>query len=774
MSFNPTVFFMPGIHLMRRLTLPVKLAVMGLMLVLPLLVITARSYQVERAKLVSIESEAEGARWVAELNLLIANLQNHRGLTARMHAGDLSAEAARQAAREKLAQGLRRVEILATQSQRFVVPANWSALRGAVQDLVDGRIPAERAAAFALHVDLVNRAWRLQMAVAEASGLLLDPVAETYLLMDIAVQRMVWWGEPMAIMRGQGAALLATGTATPVERAALLARAETVQRGVDDVAWLVAALQRAGAEPPRQWDAARLAGEQFIRRARLTFGAEALSGSPAEYFDAGSAALQTVNLLAEEVSTRLSARLQERAEQSRRTLWTDLALALSGLLVVSYLALTFYISFSGALVALRKGMDVVADGDLSHRIVIQGRDEMAQIGVVVERMNERLSAMVAEIRSSAARVGMSGTQVADSSQALSQRTEEQASGLRQTLATVQSLSEAVAANAAAAADLDNLSGGLRREAEAGSQEMRDTVQGMAQMESSSKRVAEIIAVIDGIAFQTNILALNAAVEAARAGESGRGFAVVASEVRLLAKRSSTAAGEIRQLISQSGEQVSASMRRIQHAGQMLDGLVVGVRSVSDALRTIAAASARQSADLEEVTQGVGNLDEITRQNALMVDESSSASQDLVARAQMLSGAVASIRLRQGSADEAQALVERALALIRSSSLAAASAELHSKDSGFVDRDLYIFVIDQQGVYRLHGASPRMEGRPVREVPGIDGERFLHDAWAAASAGAGWIEYEIQNQQTGTVQAKASFISRLDAKTLIGCGFYQLI
>ena len=774
MSLNPTAFLMPGMHLMRRLTLPVKLALMSLLLVLPLLVIIVRSYQVESAGLATSEAEVDAARWVAELNLLIANLQNHRGLTARLQAGDKSAEPARETAREKLAHGLGRFDSLATQTQRFAVPADWPALRGAAQDLVAGRIPAERAAAFALHVDLVKRAWRLQMAVAEASGLLLDPLAETYFLMDIAVHRIALWGEPMAIMRGQGAALLATGAATAVERTALLARAETVQRGVDDVAWLVAALQRAGAQPLRQWDGARVAGEQFVQHARQTFGTETLSGTPAEYFDAGSVALNAVNLLAEEVNTRLSARLQERVGQTRSTMWTGLALAITGLLLVSYLAAAFYHSFSAALTALRKGMDAVADGDLAHRFLIHGRDEMAQIGVVVERMNEQLSAMVAEIRSSAARVGMSGTQVADSSLALSQRTEEQASGLRQTLATVQSLSEAVAANAAAAADLDKLSGGLRREAEAGSHAMTETVQGMAQMESSSKRVGEIIAVIDSIAFQTNILALNAAVEAARAGESGRGFAVVASEVRLLAKRSSTAAGEIRQLISQSGEQVSASMRRIQNAGQMLDGLVVGVRSVSDALRTIAAASARQSADLEEVTQGVGNLDEITRQNALMVDESSSASQDLVARAQMLSGAVASIRLRQGSADEAQALVERALALIRSSSLGGASAELHSQSSGFVDRDLYVFALDRQGIYRLHGASPKMEGRPVHEVPGIDAEYFLREIWKTAEKGSGWVEYEIQNLQTRTVQAKASFIARLDSKTVIGCGFYQRI
>jgi hypothetical protein len=388
-------------------------------------------------------------------------------------------------------------------------------------------------------------------------------------------------------------------------------------------------------------------------------------------------------------------------------------------------------------------------------------------------MNERLSAMVAEIRSSAMRVGMSGRDLAAGGAALAERSELQAQSLRQTLASTRSLSEAVSANAAAAGDLDRLTVGLRADAEAGGVAMRETVEAMTHLESGSKRVGEIITVIDGIAFQTNILALNAAVEAARAGDTGRGFAVVAAEVRHLAQRSSGAAAEIRTLIGQSSGQVATSMARIQHVGVLLDSLVAGVRDASDRLRSIAAASAQQSVELDSVARSVGDLDALTSRNAEMVTQSAAASNELVFRATALTGAVSSIRLRQGSADEATTLVVRALELIRGVGLQQARAELHSSEAGFVDRDLYVFAIDRSGHYRLHGAKPAMEGRRVHEVPGIDGDRFLADAWAAAESNGGWIDYDIVNLETGKVQPKASYIVPLDAQLLVGCGVYRL-
>ena len=462
--------------------------------------------------------------------------------------------------------------------------------------------------------------------------------------------------------------------------------------------------------------------------------------------------------------------------QAGATVTVAMTGAALALVIASYLSLASYFALADTLASVRGTLERVIAGDLSQHVAIDGADEFTEIGKLVERVNDRISSLVAEIRSSAVRVSMAGEVVASGSQSLAGRTEQPAARLRQTVATVKQLSEAVTANAAEANQLDQLTARLRDQAEAGGTQMQGSIEAMGQLEDSSRRVAEIIGVIDGIAFQTNILALNAAVEAARAGEAGRGFAVVAAEVRQLAQRSATAAAEIRGLISRSSEQVDSSVQRTRHVGDALSSLVDGVRKVSLSLQAIAQASVRQSSDLAEVRSSVDSLDEITRQNALMVEQSTRAAGDLVGRAGALRESVATIKLRQGSADEARALVQRALEIVRARGLQAALPLLRSREQGFVDRDMYVFVVDRQGVYRLHGAKPATEGKRVHDIPGIDGDRFLREAWEAAlsnSGHGGWVEYDIVNPESGAVQPKASFVVALDEQQFIGCGVYRV-
>ena len=214
------------------------------------------------------------------------------------------------------------------------------------------------------------------------------------------------------------------------------------------------------------------------------------------------------------------------------------------------------------------------------------------------------------------------------------------------------------------------------------------------------------------------------------------------------------------------------MGRIEGVSATLDAVVAGVKDVSQRLRGIASASAEQSQGLREMSQNVGNLDEITRQNAAMVEESASASQDLVERAGLLSSAVASIRLRQGSADEARDLVERALACMHEQGYDTACRLMRDRANGFVDRDLYVFVVDREGRYLLHAARPEKEGSRVHDVPGVDGERFVADAWERTERGGGWIEYDILNAETGAVQPKASYMRRFNEQRVVGCGVYR--
>ena len=770
MSTIGNLILQPGARLMRQLRMPTKMALMGLMLLLPLLLLIIYSAQQARSDLGIARSELAGTQVVNQLTDLVIQVQTHRGLTNRVLSSETGATGERDAVREKIRAAVAAIDKTLTEPQPFVIDDLWKPARDATLALAEGKHAEKRADAFAEHSQHIEKLRQLTLLVGERSGLLLDPEAGSFFLMDLAVERVIPWTETLGQARGQGAALLSRGDANNAERATLVGRADSLRMALVDVGFRVDALKRAGVQPPAGWEAAQAASQAFDETVRKIFTAETISGEAPPYYAQGSEAIGKVVAFNQQIHQLLVDELKAREHRLQGRLWLQLGISAMGLVMMLYLGLAFYSSFSQALAVLQKGVTAVAGGDLAHKVQIEGRDELAEIGKVVERMSEGLSVMVAEIRSSAVRVGISGKQLAASGDALSQRTEAQAQNLRETVATVGQLSDAVSANAGAAHELDRMTTQLRDQAEAGGAAMRETVQAMTTLETSSRKVAEIVSVIDGIAFQTNILALNAAVEAARAGESGRGFAVVATEVRQLAQRSGSAAAEIRHLIGQSTEQVSQSVTRIQRTNGTLDSVVHGVRDVSDKLRGIAQASAQQSVSLGEVSRSVGTLDEITHQNATMVEESSRASGELVNRASMLSEAVGAIRLRQGSADEARDLVDRAVDLIRERGLQGAAAVFRNTKGGFLDRDLYIFVTDRDARYHVHGAKPAMEGKLVHEVPGIDGDRFARESWQATT-GNHWVEYNIVNQQTGKVQHKASYVVAISDKLLVGCGIY---
>ena len=768
-----TRLLQPGAKAMRRLRVPMKLLLLGGMLLIPLLLLALISARTSLADIASVRSELAGARAVQALTALAVDLQSHQALTHRGLSGDEAAGRSLPVARERIGTGLSAVDQTfgATPDLHSALTPDWPTLRQQAQALAEGKHPAQRNEAFAAHQDAVEALRLLVLRAGESSGLLLDPDADTFFLMDMGVERLIPWAQALSRARTLGAGVLARGDANAAERATLVGSADSLQWLRQDLGFRRAALQRAGVPIPPSWDAALADTEACESALRKTFQAEAITGEAAAFDALGSKALAQVLALDQQLLAALNQRLQLREQRLSRAMAWQLGGVAAGLLLILYLSAAFSVSLLGALRALHKGALATAQGKLDTRIDVRGSDELAEIGAVMDDMAQRLSAMVADIRSSAVRVGLSGQQVATSGEALAQRNQAQAMSLRETTVTVEQLSQAVSGNAHAAQALDQLTVRLRDQAEAGGTAMRDTVASMAKLESSSHRVGEIISVIDGIAFQTNILALNAAVEAARAGEAGRGFAVVAAEVRQLALRSSTASAEIRRLIGQSGAQVTEVVGRIQQVGTTLASVVEGVRTVSDQLRGIAQASAQQSAGLTQVSASVGGLDELTKQNGQMVSESSAAADALVARAAALTNAVAAIRLRQGSADEAQALVGQALALVKAKGYEAAARDFRAADGGYRDRDLYIFVTDREGRYHVHGAKPAMEGHRVHELPGIDGDRFARESWQAIT-GSHWVEYDIVNPETGKVQPKASYVAALNERLLIGCGIYR--
>ena len=297
----------------------------------------------------------------------------------------------------------------------------------------------------------------------------------------------------------------------------------------------------------------------------------------------------------------------------------------------------------------------IAASDLTQGITSEGKDEIGVMLAQMETMRSNLHHVIGQVHSGADTIAGASTQVAAGTLDLSSRTEQQASALEQTASATEQLSGTVQQNAESAAQASKLAASATGVAQRGGTVVAQVVDTMEAINTSSRKIVDIIGVIDGIAFQTNILALNAAVEAARAGEQGRGFAVVASEVRSLAGRSAEAAKEVKALITDSVEKVGVGSEQVAQAGTTMQEIVAGIQRVADIVDEIASASREQSMGLGQINQAVAHLDGVTQQNAALVEETSAASSALQEQARQLASLAASFKLQQGGGVRAATL-----------------------------------------------------------------------------------------------------------------------
>ncbi|MDM4764474.1 methyl-accepting chemotaxis protein [Pelomonas sp. SE-A7] len=340
----------------------------------------------------------------------------------------------------------------------------------------------------------------------------------------------------------------------------------------------------------------------------------------------------------------LSAQAQAEGTQSRVLTWFVVVLVLSAV-VVAPLTLLNMKSICDPLAEAEALAEAIAEGDLTSQIKnIEGKDEATHLMKSLEKMQQALQSLIGQLRTAADSIRTASVEIATGNTDLSGRTEQTASNLQQAASSMEQLTGTVKQTADSARTANQLASSASQAAARGGEVVGHVVTTMEDINTSSKKISDIIGVIDGIAFQTNILALNAAVEAARAGEQGRGFAVVAGEVRSLAQRSAEAAKEIKTLIGASVERVETGSRLVQEAGNSMSEIVAGVQRVTDIIGEISAAASEQSDGIATVNQSVVQLDQMTQQNAALVEESAAAAESLRDQAERLAHSVDRFRI----------------------------------------------------------------------------------------------------------------------------------
>ena len=419
------------------------------------------------------------------------------------------------------------------------------------------------------------------------------------------------------------------------------ARIDQVQKELDEISKSPEAdrLNDVIGEARKKYQASR---EDLVKRKAA--GENIQAQVAAELIPAMEAYLDTINRYADYTREVLQTSRREAEAEARTARNLVLTLLVLATLLGFCIAIAITRSVTAPLARAQALTLSIAGGDLTSRAEVEGRDELAALNGALLHMQTRLSGTIAGVRHAAEQVRLASTEIATGNLDLSNRTEQAASSLEQTGAAMAQLGEGVKQNAEAARQADALAQAASSVAGRGGAMVDQVVSTMSEIQQSSTKIADIIGVIDGIAFQTNILALNAAVEAARAGEQGRGFAVVAGEVRTLAQRSAQAAREIKALISASVERVEGGSRLVGETGSTMREVVASVQRVTQIIGEISSSSANQALTLGEIGQAVQQLDQMTQQNASLVEQSAAAAESLKEQAAQLVDTVASFRL----------------------------------------------------------------------------------------------------------------------------------
>lgn len=640
--------FAPGVALMGRLTMSKKLVVLALLFVLPLSVCLYSILGDDIATYTSTQQELEGVSLLETSQALLKAIQRRRGASAALMSGNEGMRKAFDAANTDTDSLMRALVEKSGAMRTFSVRSQIDALSTQYAALVAMPLTGPGKPLFDAHTALVRAVFAFTAELADASQLALDPEAATYYLMNTVVFSLPNAAETAAITRGKGVAALSQPQLNPADRGALGVHASLLHDQIDNVRHDLQRTQRALGSRAQARELAALDFSDFDAFQKTVADIAAQSDAPSidstAYFAMGTRAVDVLydahGRLAAMLRTLLTAREHAEAEHIAAMI------AVSAVSVA--LALYLFIAF-----ARRTGTDVsdLADsmtrasrGDLRGRLVVTGRDELATIRARLNDLLNALNQTILTTKTSAESVLTGSEEIASGNLDLSRRTEEQAASLEQTAASMEELTSTVRHNAENAQHAGQLSRRASADASGSGDVITRGVHVMNEISKHARDMTDLISTIESIAFQTNILALNAAVEAARAGEQGKGFAVVAGEVRTLAHRTATAAKDVKTMIDRSAQSVDNGTKLFREADLAIQGVIASIGRVDGIVNEIAHASAQQGDGIEQVNVAINQLDQMTQQNAALVEQAAAASASLKEQAFRMESVVATFEL----------------------------------------------------------------------------------------------------------------------------------
>jgi len=633
----------PGVRLFRRLNFQAKALLVSLCFLLPLGLLLVAYVQGVQSDLGGARQERGGVEMLRKVQPWLAVIQRERRLVLTGEAAkpDMAAvDAAFSAVRQVVDARPGDVDATAPLAQAMSAHATLTSA-------VAAHSGTELAESLQAYVDAANA---MRTEILDGSQLSLDPQQATYYLVmagDAHANDIV---ESISHSRAL-AGLAQSRGATPSDLRDVHDLWHDGQEAMDS---LRDAVKRAGSAAPEL--AAALPLEDVLAKARAFYAASAGAWF-GDSFDAatgvldapGQAAVDALQSFSKRAADKLDELLAAREGTIKRQRNLTLGIVVASLLAVLYLFHSFFLVMRGGLSEVERHLKAMTAGDLTTTPRPWGRDEAANLMNTLASMQLSLRGIVTEVRSASDGLVQASDEIASASDDLSRRSEQAAANLEESASAMEQISTTVQQASETTKAVSTLAGENAEVAELGGRTIRDVVETMREVQASSARISDIIGVIDGIAFQTNILALNAAVEAARAGEQGRGFAVVAAEVRALAQRSAGAAREVKTLITDSVERVGAGSRVVGEAGQQMSAIVANAGRMRGLMEEILVSTQEQSAGVRQVGGSIQTLDQQTQQNAALVEQTAAAASSLHDQANALAQRVAQFRLPAAAA-----------------------------------------------------------------------------------------------------------------------------